>query len=191
MENKNTIIVNLFAGPGAGKSTGAAYVFAKLKLAGIDCEYVSEFAKDKVWENNSEVFKNQFYITGKQSFKISRCFGKVDVIITDSPIALGALYARDDQPMLKAASLEDFEKYSRYNYNFVINRVKPYNPNGRNQTEDEAKEIDGNTTKFLESHEIPFVVVDGNEKGYDEIVKIVKDGLKFDYKKNHPLLHNV
>ena len=37
MENKNTIIVNLFAGPGAGKSTGAAYVFAKLKLAGIDC----------------------------------------------------------------------------------------------------------------------------------------------------------
>jgi adenylate kinase family enzyme len=60
--DKNTIIVNLFAGPGAGKSTGAAYVFAKLKLAGIDCEYVSEFAKDKVWENNSEVFKNQFYI---------------------------------------------------------------------------------------------------------------------------------
>lgn len=45
---KNTIIVNLFAGPGAGKSTGAAYIFSKLKLAGIDCEYVSEFAKDKV-----------------------------------------------------------------------------------------------------------------------------------------------
>ena len=187
MENKNTIIVNLFAGPGAGKSTGAAYVFAKLKLSGIDCEYVSEFAKDKVWENNSEVFKNQFYITGKQSFKISRCFGKVDVIITDSPIALGALYARDDQPMLKAASLEDFEKYHCNNFNFVINRVKPYNHNGRNQSESEAKEIDGNTTKFLESHEIPFVVVDGNEKGYDEIVKIVKNGLKLDLEKNHPL----
>lgn len=189
--DKNTIIVNLFAGPGAGKSTGAAYVFAKLKLAGIDCEYVSEFAKDKVWENNSEVFKNQFYITGKQSFKISRCFGKVDVIVTDSPIALGALYAREDQPMLKAASLEEFERYHRNNFNFVINRVKPYNSNGRNQTEGEAKEIDGKTSKFLESHEIPFVVVDGNEKGYDEIVRIVKDGLKFDYKKNHPLLHNI
>lgn len=189
--DKNTIIVNLFAGPGAGKSTGAAYVFAKLKLAGIDCEYVSEFAKDKVWENNSEVFKNQFYITGKQSFKISRCFGKVDVIITDSPIALGALYARDDQPMLKAASLEDFEKYHRNNFNFVINRVKPYNPNGRNQTENEAKEIDGNTTKFLESHEIPFVVVDGNEKGYDEIVKIVKNGMKLDLDKKSSTFHRI
>ena len=89
--------------------------------------------------------------------------------------------------MLKAASLEDFEKYHRNNFNFVINRVKPYNPNGRNQTENEAKEIDGNTTKFLESHEIPFVVVDGNEKGYDEIVKIVKNGMKLDFDKNHPL----
>ena len=42
---KNTLLVNLYAGPGAGKSTGAAYIFAKLKMAGIDCEYVSEYAK--------------------------------------------------------------------------------------------------------------------------------------------------
>lgn len=26
---KNTLIVNLYAGPGAGKSTGAAYIFCK------------------------------------------------------------------------------------------------------------------------------------------------------------------
>ena len=51
---KNTIIVNLFGGPGTGKSTGAAYIFSQLKLAGIDCEFVSEFAKDKVWERRSE-----------------------------------------------------------------------------------------------------------------------------------------
>lgn len=188
---KNTIIVNLFAGLGAGKSTGAAYIFSKLKLAGIDCEYVSEFAKDKVWEKNDEVFKNQFYITGKQSFKISRCFGKVEVIITDSPIALGALYSPKEQPMLRAACLEDFEKYNKYNLNVFINRVKAYNPNGRNQTEGEAKEIDGKTSKFLEDNEIPYVMVDGNEYGYEEVVKIVKDRLKLDYKKNHPLLHNI
>lgn len=89
--------------------------------------------------------------------------------------------------MLKAASLEEFEKYHRFNFNFVINRVKPYNPNGRNQTEGEAKEIDGKTSEFLDSHKIPYIKVDGNEKGYDEIVKIVKNGLKLDYEKNHPL----
>ena len=45
---KNTLIVNLFAGPGAGKFTGAAYIFAKLKMAGIDCEYVEKTVKIKV-----------------------------------------------------------------------------------------------------------------------------------------------
>ena len=184
---KNTIIVNLFAGPGAGKSTGAAYIFSKLKLAGIDCEYVSEFAKDKVWEKNDEVFKNQFYITGKQSFKISRCFGKVDVIITDSPIALGALYAPKEQPMLKAACLEAFEKYHEHNLNIFINRVKAYNPNGRNQTEGEAIEIDGKTSKFLEDNKIPYVLLDGNEDGYDKVVNLVKSQIRLEYNKNHPL----
>lgn len=184
---KNTIIVNLFAGPGAGKSTGAAYIFSKLKLAGIDCEYVSEFAKDKVWEKNDEVFKNQFYITGKQSFKISRCFGKVEVIITDSPIALGALYATKEQPMLRAACLEDFEKYNKRNLNIFINRVKAYNPNGRNQTEGEAKEIDGKTSKFLEDNGIPYTVVDGNEEGYDKVIDLVKNEIELDFKRNHPL----
>ncbi len=175
---KNTIIVNLFAGPGAGKSTGAAFIFSSLKMLGIDSEYVSEFAKDKVWEKNDEVFKNQFYITGKQSFKISRCFGKVDVIITDSPIALGALYAPIEQPMLRAACLEEFEKYHRYNFNVFINRVKEYNPNGRHQNEDEAKKIDENTKKFLTENDIPFICVNGDKEGYEEVVRIIQEKLK-------------
>ena len=54
---KKSIVVNLFAGPGAGKSTGATYIFSKLKMLGIDAEYVSEFAKDKVWEENERVLE--------------------------------------------------------------------------------------------------------------------------------------
>ncbi len=33
---KKALIVNLFGVPGAGKSTGAAYVFANLKMHGIN-----------------------------------------------------------------------------------------------------------------------------------------------------------
>ena len=57
---KDTLIVNLYGGPGSGKSTGAAYIFSMLKMVGVDAEYVTEFAKDKVWEGNQEVFKCQF-----------------------------------------------------------------------------------------------------------------------------------
>ena len=33
-----TLVVNLFGGPGSGKSTGAAYVFARLKMLGYNAE---------------------------------------------------------------------------------------------------------------------------------------------------------
>lgn len=61
MENstvKKTIVCNYFSGPGAGKSTLAAATFAKLKMLGVNCELVTEFAKDKTWEKNFTVLSN-------------------------------------------------------------------------------------------------------------------------------------
>lgn len=177
MEEKKTLVVNLFAGPGAGKSTGAAYIFSKLKMLGYDCEYVSEFAKDKVWERNDEVFKSQFYITGKQVFKIKRCYGKVDIIITDSPIAIGAQYLKPGESKLGPAILEEFNNYN--NLNFFINRVKGYNPNGRHQTLEEAKEIDEKTKNWLLCNDIPFETIDGNEFGYEQAVNFIESVLRY------------
>lgn len=91
---KQCLVVNLFGAPDAGKSTGAAYIFSKLKMAGVNAELVTEFAKDKVWENDMEVFKpdNQCYLFGKQFYRMSRCRDKVSVIVTDSPLPLSAYY---------------------------------------------------------------------------------------------------
>ena len=49
---KKPLVVNLAGAPGAGKSTGAAYIFTRLKQLGVNCELVGEFAKDKTWEHN-------------------------------------------------------------------------------------------------------------------------------------------
>jgi len=38
------IVINLFGVPSAGKSTGAAYIFSQLKMAGVNAELVTEFA---------------------------------------------------------------------------------------------------------------------------------------------------
>ena len=125
------LVVNLFGAPGAGKSTGAAYIFSKLKMAGINAELVTEFAKDKVWEGSQAVFENQAYIFGKQYFRISRLQNKVDVVITDSPILLSSFYNRDEVlgKELDALVTKVFNTYD--SYNVFINRVKPYNPIGR------------------------------------------------------------
>lgn len=171
------IIVNLFGGPGSGKSTGAAYVFANLKMNGINCELVTEFAKDKTWEHNMEALSNQAYVFGKQFYRISRCANQVDVIITDSPLALSIIYNSDprlgetfDQMVLKV-----FNSYD--NLNYLLLRTKPYNPIGRNQTEEESDNIGCEIEKMLVDNSIEFTHVTGDIECYTEIVKNVLEKL--------------
>ena len=66
---KKPIVVNLTGAPGAGKSTGAAFIFAELKKAGVNAELVTEFAKDKTWEHNVLALGCQEYVFGKRKPK--------------------------------------------------------------------------------------------------------------------------
>ena len=45
-------VINLFGGPGVGKSTAAATIFSKLKTLGFNVEIIHESAKDIYFEKN-------------------------------------------------------------------------------------------------------------------------------------------
>ena len=175
------LVVNLFGVPGAGKSTGAAYIFAKLKMLGINAELVTEFAKDKVWENNSEVFKNQAYLFGKQSYRISRCKDKVDVIVTDSPLPLSIFYNTGEflTENFNKSVMDVFNSYN--NLNFLLLRTKPYNPIGRHQSEEESDALKQPMVQLLKECEISYIEVDGDIVGYDKIIEEIKKNLSFDF----------
>ena len=164
---KNTLVINLLGGPGVGKSTLTAAIFAKLKDHDVDCEMASEFAKELVWEQRNETFKDELYIFAKQAHRLFRLNGKVDVVITDRPLILTCLYAKNDKALCRFC-LDRFEQYNNLNYMLV--REKAYNPNGRNQTEDEAKNIDVETRCMLESYDIPYKELPGNMETADIIV---------------------
>lgn len=175
---KLPIIISLFGPPGCGKSTCAAYCFAKLKMLGVNCELVSEFAKDKVWEQNNEALSNQIYIFAKQYYRITRCAGKVDVIVTDSPLALSAFYNKDvdiDKP-LKELIFTISKKYT--NMNYFLRRVKKYNPIGRLQSESESDEYAIRIKEMLKAHNIDFKEVNGDLMSTDMIVQDVMEQLE-------------
>lgn len=172
---KNTLVVNLLGGPGVGKSTLTAAIFAKLKDAGIDCEMASEFAKELVWEQRNETFKDELYIFAKQAHRLFRLNGKVDVVITDRPLILTCFYAQNDKALSKFC-LDRFEQYN--NLNYLLVREKVYNPNGRNQTEDEARKIDSATKYMLASYDIDYKEVPGSMETADIIVADVLKSLK-------------
>lgn len=155
----STIIVDLYGGPGTGKSTTAALLFARLKQAGLNAELVREYVKEWAWEGRTPGPFDQFYFFGKQSRKESLLYGRVDVIVTDSPVMLAAFYATKFMPPSTAKGIAEIAK-SFYmaallegymHLPVFLKRTKDYNPAGRFQTEAEAKAIDGEMLDFLVS----------------------------------------
>ena len=151
-----TIAINLFGEPGAGKSTAAMDITARLKRKGINAEYVSEFAKDKVYENNGEVFKHQEYLFGKQSFKMGRVRDKVQVMVVDSPLLLCIVYNNDE------TLGHDFDEtvwnmFNSYtNRNYLLTRNHTYENEGRFQNEEESLEVRKQIVNALDSMNIPY-----------------------------------
>jgi len=172
------ILVNLLGGPGAGKTTTMCGVMYKLKVAGVVSEIAPEYAKDLVWEGRQDTLTNQIYVTGKQLQRIERVNGEVDVVITDSPLITGCFYKPEWYP----DEFDDFVvhvlKTRFHSMNYYINRVKPYVEKGRNQNESEAREVDRIVHNFLDKHDIPYRIVDGNENSVNEIVPEVISALR-------------
>lgn len=148
------LVVNLFAGPGSGKSTTCAGIFERLKLRGINCEMALEYAKDKVWEESFHTLDNQIYVFGKQLHRIFRLKDKVDVIITDSPLPFSILYDKSKSLNFKRLVLEQFNQFN--NLNIFIERDENYNPSGRMQTQEEAQKLDNEIKCILKDNHINY-----------------------------------
>ncbi len=173
--NNKTVVINLYAGPGTGKSTSCAQIFSELKWVGINCEMVREFAKDKVWENSLDVLNDQIYIFGKQQHKLRVLINQVEVIITDSPILLSLIYDKTENPNFKNLVVDVHREFE--NINIFLEREKPYNPKGRVQNEEKAKLIDTKVKNLLDELGENYLTVSGNKEDIQEVIELLKFSL--------------
>ena len=156
-----TIVINLIGSPGTGKSTLASELFSKMKWQGYDVELVSEYAKELVWEERTETFKNELYLFAKQHHRMFRLNNKVKYIITDRPLILSLFYNEkygDKSEEFKNIVLHEINKFN--NVNIFLNRTKPYVEKGRNQTEEESDEF----SKLMFDIVSKYANIDLNEK---------------------------
>lgn len=168
-----TIIVNLYGGPGAGKSTLAAEVFYKLKsTTNLNIELVPEVAKESAWHGIEIVQSDCFF---EQVKRIDRLIGKVNVIITDSPLLLQLIYGGDRYEGLVDVLKDTWVKVDKIKeLNYFIERTKPYHNGGRYQSEHEAKSIDGDLHKLLNLWEEGNYLYDKTEALSDTIINDIK-----------------
>jgi hypothetical protein len=137
-------VINLYGGPGAGKSTTAAGLFNIMKTRGHNVELVTEVAKDLTWEKNWMGLGHQPSILAAQDYRLWRLeMSKVEWAISDSPLPGQIAYMGDEW---LEVGLDDmaWDLYDRYeNYHVLLHRGnREYQPIGRNQTALEAAKLD-------------------------------------------------
>ena len=164
---KNTIVINIAGGPGSGKTTVAAEIFSILKEKGYEVENVSEFAKELVWEGRQEAFNDRLYMHGEQNHRLMQMNGKLDFIITDSPLFLtsvyNAYYLKDKFPdsynkMIDLVTLETFNLYQ--NKTYFLSRNTNYKNIGRRESEEVANKIDDLILNYLNINQIEYKKLD-------------------------------
>ncbi len=172
------IVVNLFAGPGSGKSTTAAFLFYYLKSKNCNVELIQEYAKSQVYEGSYHKLNNQVYITAKQYKKLkdiaTNSKENVQLVITDSPLLLGRIYCKSKSYYNEYSALLNVLNAEFDNVNVFVKRVKPYNPFGRLQTVEESDEISGTLLTTMNFHH----VINGDTEGQTKLAEMIYENFK-------------
>lgn len=175
-----SLVVNAFGGPGAGKSTACFHIVEELKKLGYVAEYVSEYAKDLVWDENFDLLDgteaHQFEILKEQLHRIDRLYGKVDFIVTDASILLNAVYNNELTPgyekMLKTLN----GQYK--NFNFLVRRDGKFEVEGRIHSYEESVSKDKEVEQMMQryglfygvyKHETLDVIVQNVQKTHEKM----------------------
>lgn len=163
-ERRNTSVINILGGSGLGKSTLAAGLFYEMKMQGKSVELVTEYVKQWAWQSRKIAPLDQPLIFGHQSNLEASLYGRVDYIVTDSPLLISPIYEKFyNGESIVEESMNKFMNRAKakgvvYN-NFLLARNKPFDPRGRYETEHQAKQVDNLLLDYLDSTNTPYVLL--------------------------------
>jgi RecA/RadA recombinase len=153
-----TTVINLFGGPGTGKSTAAPDIYSELKKQGESAELVREYVKHWAYTKRKIGKYDQLYLLGKQSHYESFLYGTVRYIVTDSPVLLAGFYATYYHGVISSyvdEAAKGFVNHSTndgvVHLNFLLSRDFTYDPQGRYESEEDALRLDGHLEEYLNS----------------------------------------
>lgn len=164
-----TTFINLLGEPSAGKSTLAAGLFYLMKKKRMNVEIVTEYAKDLIYDGHASGNMDQIEVFSEQRKRIMRLNGKVEYVITDSPLALSAYYAHYSASLSNSVpsdlcSVIIHESRKVKNLNFFINRTHEYEQDGRTQTEEESKALKIELRDFLKRFGVNYVDIHSGDE---------------------------
>lgn len=176
------IKIGLIAGPGAGKTTLANALTARMKDLGYNWHNIPEYAREFIDNWGAHAVENSvvvpYVIAMKQMRREHRIPKEATGFVTDSPLIRPWFYARKlargdiDSHIILVELYKMFLRSFR-DYHMVVHvvREKPYVSDGtRHQTEAVAKSIDGEIVEMVKSHGFKLFQVSGSTEHRVEMI---------------------
>jgi nicotinamide riboside kinase len=169
----NTIKINLYGGPGSGKSTLAAEIYALLKKRSHTVELVREYAKELVYDEldmKKLDERDRIIILGEQFRREKMLEGKVEYLISDSPMLLTAFFHK--QEYAKDVVIRHLKTNEVHIW---VKRPESFEVEGRSHSEEESKKIDQEMLSFLSNCSINLHILDGSlEERGQKVLDLLK-----------------
>lgn len=177
-----TGVINIFGGPGTGKSTVASGLFYLMKNSHVSVELIPEYAKALTWEERINILSgDQLYVFAKQHRQIFRLMSSnIEYAIADSPLLLSAIYFDSksniyERDLAIPLFMNTFDKYPNINVYLRRNDKFQYQETGRNQKEEEARDVDKRILDFLKFYDVKYIDMLSDNETIFKILKMIVD----------------
>jgi hypothetical protein len=153
------------------------------KRAGMSAELVAEFVKQWAWEGRKPVNYDQFFFFGQQANREYCLFDRVDVIFTDSPVAIcgyfASVFGSPSQALCFRQMVAEYysmvSKSSVKCLHYFMGRCSTYDQRGRFQTEGEALQMDVDQLLYLKSFGFQVKPIRSDENASKTILQDVRE----------------
>lgn len=176
MRRYPTKVINVVGGPGTEKSLVAAAIILHLHLKGKSVEHVIDTAKQLVWQKDFEMLQNQHLVSSHQYKILKSIDGEVQFIVAEGSLPQMLYYNRTYQDNICDVEKTDkqIRKWMDEFDNLIIfvkrDLAKPYVRMGREQSEEEALDIDRRMANMFKNRGIQFHEIEPTVKAVEELM---------------------
>lgn len=172
-------VINLYGGPGCGKSYISYALMAQLKRQYMDVEFCNEVAKEyTAQERWNTLASHQLTIFKEQHEKLFFYRNKTDYVVTDASLLIPLSYYNEDiYPYKEFADfvLATHNEYPNIEIFLERNPKYLYQQSGRKQNLEQAKDKDKVMKHVLDDLGIEYHTMMSDDDTVDKIISLMLD----------------